>query len=183
MKYALNKQILLLSVTILSGVGLVLFGYLPIAWQKRVIHQSLQRQSLNAGQVQESITQSVILEKQIAELKPLARRFEHYVPQTSQFADLWQQIAELMTRCDLQDQQVRPGTESRYDSFNVVSLDIQGSGTLPKIFDFVHSLEQMGRLVRIEEMELTNDKTLNGQLTLSARAQVFYRTPTNPKAG
>jgi Tfp pilus assembly protein PilO len=183
MKYAEKKQILFLIMTALCGVAMILFGYFPIAWQKRIVRRTLQQQSLTAEQVRNSVEQSVFLERRIAELEPMARRFEQYVPQTSGFASFWQQIAELMTSHDLQNQQVRPGVESRYDDFNVVSLDIQGSGTLPKIFDFVRSLEQMDRLVRIEQMELTNDKDMTGQLTFSAKAQVFYRTPTNNKAG
>jgi Tfp pilus assembly protein PilO len=183
MKCAERKQILFLIATVLASIVLVLFGYIPIAWQKDVIRQTLQRQSLTAEQVRDSVERAAVLERQIAEMEPVARRFERCVPQDMQFASFWRQIADLMTSHDLQNQQVWPGAESRYNDFNVISLDIQCSGTLPKIFDFVCSLEQMDRLVRIEQMELTNDKDLTGQLTFSARAGVFYRTPPNRKAG
>jgi Tfp pilus assembly protein PilO len=183
MKVIGKKQILFLSAVVLAGVVLILFGYIPIVWQKYVIRRALERQSLTVEQVQDSIRQAAIFEKQIAELEPQVGRFERCVPQDAQFASLWRQIADLITTHDLQNQQVRPGEEIRYEDFNVVSLDIQCTGTLPKIFDFVRSLEQMDRLIRIEQMELINDKNLSGQLTFSAKAEAFYRTPQNYNAG
>jgi Tfp pilus assembly protein PilO len=182
MKVIEKKQILFLGVMVLAGVVLIVFGYVPIVWQKYVIRRALQRQSLSVEQVRGSIEQAVILEGKIAELQQRVQWFERYVPQDAQFSSLWRQIADLITDHDLQNQQVRPGAEIRYDDFNVVTLDIQCSGTLPKIFDFVRSLEQMDRLIRIDRMELTNDKNLTGQLTFSAKAEAFYRMPQNYKA-
>lgn len=178
-----KKQKLFLAGMVLAGVVVILFGYVPIAWQKYVIRRALERQSLPVEQVRDSIEQAAILEKQIAQLEQKIQNFEQYVPQDPQFASLWRQIAELITEHDLQNQQVRPGDEVQYSDFNVVSLDIQCSGTLPKIFAFIRSLEQMDRLIRIDRMELTNDKDLTGQLTLSAKAEAFYRTPSQYKAG
>jgi Tfp pilus assembly protein PilO len=183
MKGTGKKQILFLGAMVLAGVLLVVLGYVPIVWQKYVIRRALQRQSLSVEQVRDSIEQATVLEKQIADLKVRVGRFEQCVPQDAQFSSLWRQIADLITDHDLQNQQVRPGAEIQYGDFNVVTLDIQCSGTLSKIFDFVHSLEQMDRLIRIEHMELTNDKNLSGQLTLSAKAEAYYRTPQNHKAG
>jgi Tfp pilus assembly protein PilO len=177
MKGTGKKQILFLGAMVLAGVFLVVLGYIPIVWQKYVIRRALQRQSLTIEQVRDSIEQVAILEEQIADLKVRVGRFEQCVPADAQFSSLWKQIADLITDHDLQNQQVRPGAEIRYDDFNVVTLDIQCSGALPKIFDFIRSLEQMDRLVRIEQMELTNDKNLSGQLTLSAKAEAYYRTP------
>jgi Tfp pilus assembly protein PilO len=183
MKGTGKKQILFLGAMVLVGVILVIVGYVPIVWQKYVIRRALQRQSLTVEQVRGSIEQAAILEKQIADLQTRVGRFEQCVPQDAQFSSLWRQIADLITDHDLQNQQVRPGVEIRYEDFNVVTLDIQCSGTLSKIFDFVQSIERMDRLVRIEQMELTNDKNLTGQLTFTAKAEAYYRTPQNNKAG
>ena len=178
-----KKRKIFLAGMALAGVLLIMFGYVPIAWQKYVIRKALARQSLPIEQVHESIEQAAILEKQIEQLKGRVQEFEKYVPQDPQFASLWRQIADLIAEHDLENQQVRPGNEVQYDDFNVVSLDIQCTGSLPKIFAFVRSLEQMDRLIRIDSMELTNDKELTGQLTFSAKAEAFYRTPVQYKAG
>lgn len=177
MKGTGKNQILLFGTMVAVGVLLVVIGYVPIVWQKYVIDRALQRQSLTVEQVRDSIEQAAILEKQIADLKVRVGRFEQCVPADAQFSSLWRQIADLITDHDLQNQQVSPGAEIRYKDFNVVTLDIQCSGTLPKIFDFIRSLEQMDRLIRIGQMELKNDKNLSGQLTLSAKAEAYYRTP------
>ncbi len=183
MKRFEKKQVFFLGMMVLAGVVLVLLGYIPVVWQKYVLRRALARQTLTVEQVQSSIDQAAILEQQIGQLQKQVERFDKCVPQDAQFASLWRQIADLITDHDLQDQQVRPGAEIRYDDFNVVTLDIECTGTLPRIFDFVRSLEQMDRLIRIGQMELTNDKNLSGELTFSAKAEAFYQTPQKFKAG
>jgi Tfp pilus assembly protein PilO len=178
-----RKRILFLSVAALASVIFAVFGYIPIAWQKHVIHQTLRRQSLTMEQIRTSTGQAAVLEQKITELEPLSQRFDRCIPEDHHFASFWQQIAELMTRHELQNQQVQPGVETRQNQVSIVSIDIRCNGTLPRIFEFVRSLEKMDRLVRIRWMELENDKDLTGQLTFSARAEVFYRTPESQKAG
>ncbi|HML74465.1 MAG TPA: type 4a pilus biogenesis protein PilO [Anaerohalosphaeraceae bacterium] len=178
-----KKQIWILVVGALVCAGVAVFGYIPIAWQKHVITQTLKRQAVTMEQVQQCSAQLQTLQQKTDQLEPLAQRFDRCVPDNRQFAALWQQIAELMTRHNLRDQQVKPGTEMQNGIIHSVALDIQCNGSLKDIFDFVSALEKMDRLVRIEQMDLANDKDYSGQLTMTAKAQVFYRTQKEDSAG
>ncbi|MGH2272806.1 type 4a pilus biogenesis protein PilO [Anaerohalosphaeraceae bacterium U12dextr] len=178
-----KKQIWILVVGALVCAGVAVFGYIPIAWQKHVITQILQRQAMTLEQVQQCSDQYEILLEKTAQLEPLANRFDQCVPDNRQFAALWQQIAELMSRHNLRDQQVKPGAETQNGIIHSVALDIQCNGSLQDIFEFIHALETMDRLVRIEQMDLANDKDYSGQLTMTAKAQVFYRTQNQTPAG
>ncbi|MEN6309053.1 MAG: type 4a pilus biogenesis protein PilO [Anaerohalosphaeraceae bacterium] len=178
-----KKQFWILVMGGLACAGVAVFGYIPIAWQKHVIKQTLRRQAVTMEQVQQCSTHIQTLAQKVSQAEPLARQFDQSVPENRQFAALWQQIAELMTRHNLRDQQVKPGNETRTGVIRSVDLEIQCNGSLRDIFEFVHSLEKLDRLVRIEQMDLTNDKDYSGQLTLSARAQVFYRTQNDATTG
>jgi Tfp pilus assembly protein PilO len=171
-----KKKIWIMAVALLAFALLTVFGYVPIVWQKYVISQSLHRQSLTMDQVRTCAEQLSAVEDKVAKLKPIAEKSERSIPENRHFAALWQEIAELMSRHNLQGQQVKPGEESREGEVCSVSLEIQCNGKLSDMFAFIGSLEQMERLVRIEQMDLTNDRDYTGQLTLSAKAKVFYRT-------
>jgi len=176
-----KKKIWIATIAMLAFALLAVFGYVPIVWQKYVINQSLRRQSLTMEQVRTCADQLSAVEEKISELKPLAEKSERSIPENRQFASLWQEIAELMNQHNLKDQQVKPGEELQDGDVRSVSLEIQCNGKLSDMFAFIGSLEKMERLVRIEQMDLTNDKDYTGQLTLSAKAKVFYRTPDSGK--
>jgi Tfp pilus assembly protein PilO len=178
-----KKKIWIAATATLAFALLAVFGYVPIVWQKHVISQSLHRQSLTMEQVRTCVSQLPAVEEKISELKPIAEKSRRSIPENRQFASLWQEIAELMNRHNLQNQQVKPGDESQEGAICSVSLDIQCNGSLSDMFAFIGSLERMERLVRIEQMDLTNDKDYTGQLTLSAKAKVFYRTTEIGKPG
>ncbi len=176
-----KKKIWIAAIAALAFALLAIVGYVPIVWQKYVISQSLRRQSLTMEQVRTCAEQLSAVEKKISELTPTAKKSELSIPENRRFASLWQEIAELMNQHNLKDQQVRPGEESQEGDVRSVSLDIQCNGALSDMFAFIGSLEKMDRLVRIEQMDLTNDKDYTGQLTLSAKAKVFYRAPDSGK--
>lgn len=178
----LDKKKIWIAVMALSAfVVLTAFGYVPIVWQKYVIYQSLDRQSLTMDQVRECSSQLSVVEDRVAQLRPIAQIARRSIPENRQFASLWQEIAELMSSHNLQNQQVKPGAEIQEGAVNSVSLEIQCVGKLSDVFAFIGSLEKMDRLVRIEQMDLTNDKDYSGILMLSAKAKVFYRTNDSDK--
>lgn len=179
----LDKRKIWIAASAMMGfVLLVVFGYVPIVWQKYVIQQTLERQSLTIEQVRECSMLLPAVEEKVARLRPVGEKAVKKIPENQQFASLWQEIAELMSRHSLKDQQVKPGQESQEGSVRSVDLEIQCTGQLSDVFDFIGDLEKMDRLVRIEQMDLTNDKDYSGMLTLSAKAKVFYRTAESGKS-
>ena len=102
------------------------------------------------------------------------------IPPDRRFADLWHRMAEAMNRHNLQDQVVQPGTETTGQIVGSIPIKLQCSGTLEQIFEFLKSLTEFERLIRIEELQLQNDADYSGWIKLDATARVYYQAAVEP---
>ncbi len=172
----LDKQqliILGLSAVILCGFGI--FQYIPVIRQRHALSDRMTQQD----QLSEAIClQSVLLpelkqqEKQLQkELTPFFKK----VPQGRHFAQLWQQIADVMNECKLTDQLVQPGEELKSDSLCSIPLTFECQGSLKQLFAFFQAMENMDRLIRFEEVKFENDSDFNAVVKLNAKANVYYQ--------
>ena len=173
----LDKQqfiILGLSAVMLCGFGV--FQYIPMVRQKHAILEGMAQQD----QLSEKIcSQSALLpelkqrEKQLQEkLIPFTKK----VPQTRQFSQLWQQIADVMNECKLTDQLVQPGKELKSDQLCSIPLTLECRGSLKQLFAFFQAMEDMDRLIRFEEVKFENDSDFNALVKLNAKANVYYQS-------
>lgn len=182
MKWHEHKQAMVIVAAGLLAAGFAMFGFVPIAWHKFVISQTLQRQRVTLEQIRHADSQIAALEQLTARMERDAADFDRKVPAERQFADLWGQIAEMMNRHQLDNQVVRPGDETENQNINQVILDIECQGTLNDIFAFIQDIEQMERLVRLEQLELQNDADFSGRVKLVAKALVFYQPAASAKS-
>ena len=53
---------------------------------------------------------------------------------------------------------------------------MQCKGRLTQIFNFYECLQALDRLVRIEQVKLSNDAGYNGQVSMETKAIIYYRT-------
>lgn len=171
-----KKQVIILSVLIVATVALGGWQYYPIHRQKEQIRKTLEAQTVTMDQIREKCGQLPLLHRQALELSPRALEYDLRLPADKQFALLWQQIAEIMNRHRLMDQLVRPGEQVCEGEICMIPLSIECAGTFEQVFGFFQDLETFDRLIRMEEIQLKNDKDLSGRLSLTARAQVFYRS-------
>ena len=173
----LDKQQLIImgmSVVILFGFGV--FQYIPVIRQKHAIQVRMAQQD----QLSEAIcSQSVLLPELKQRKKELHEElipFSKKVPQGRHFAQLWQQIADVMNECKLTDQLVQPGAELKSDQLCSIPLAFECRGSLEQVFAFFQALENMERLIRIEEVKLENDSDFNAAVKLNAKASVYYQS-------
>jgi len=52
---------------------------------------------------------------------------------------------------------------------------MQCKGGVEQIFEFFKSLQNLDRLVRIEQIKLVNDQDFTGQASMQTKAVVYYR--------
>jgi Tfp pilus assembly protein PilO len=156
-----------------------MFGYLPIARQKLVLRESMRRQSVTLEQIRVQSRQLPELEKKVESLELKTAEFDAKVPQERQFAQLWQTITQIMNEHRLSNQLVQPGEEIRGEPVSRMELTLQCSGTFEDVFELFRSLEQMDRLVRIERVQLKNDESFSGQVSVAALASVYFQTNDN----
>lgn len=171
-----KKQLLMLIAMIAATVALGGWQYYPIHRQKGEIRRTLEAQTMTMDQIREKCGRLPFLYREVLELEPRALEYDRRLPSDRQFALLWQQIAEIMNRNRLSDQLVRPGEQVCEEEICMIPLSIECTGTFEQIFGFFRDLETFDRLIRMEEIQLKNDKDLSGRLNLSARAQVFYQS-------
>ncbi len=115
------------------------------------------------------------LRRQADDLRVKLADYDRRIPPDRQFANLWHRMAEVMDKHNLQEQVVQPGAETTSQIVGCIPITIQCSGTLEQIFEFLKSLADFERLIRIEELQLQNDAEYSGQIKLSAAAKVYYQ--------
>jgi len=166
---------LILMGLLLAAAALGAYQYYPVHVQRKALRQILSKQNDKLDEIRTYSEKLPMLHRQVLELEPRAEEFSRLFPEEQGFSQLWQQIAEIMNGNHLSDQLVRPGQINCSEGFCSIPLEIQCSGTFENIFEFFRSLERFDRLIRLEEVHLSNASDLSGTLTLQAKAKIFYQ--------
>lgn len=172
----IDKQqaaILIIGAVILIGFGML--RYMPIVRQKLALKEEMLRQSISMQEIREYSRRLPELKYQKSRLNEQLLSQSGRIPEGRQFARLWQQIAEVMNECNLQDQLIQPAEEKKSEDLCCVPLTIECKGTLEQIFTFFRMLEAFDRLICFEQVQLDNDKDFSALLKLNAKAYVYYR--------
>ena len=172
----MDKQqvtILILGAVILIGFGL--FRYMPIVRKRMTLKEQMNQQSLSMEQIQEYSRLLPELSLQKRRLEEKLQASSGKIPEGKQFARLWQQIAEVMNECKLQDQLVQPAAEMKSDQVCCIPLRIECTGSLDQMFMFFQLLENFDRLICLEDVQLENSNDYDAKIKLSAKANVYYQ--------
>lgn len=175
MKLPEKQQILIFFAGLLLISGFVMLKFYPLASKNRAIQKA---QAEHMAKIQNAFVQRKELErirKQAVELTESIGDYDAKIPAGREFATLWQEIANVMNAQNLKEQLVQPGTEIEGEEINRIPINIQCNGTFQQIFDLFDSLEKLDRFVRIDRIQLINDKDFSGRVTLKAEANVYYR--------
>ena len=175
MKQIDKKQamILMLAAVVLLGFGL--FRYMPIVRKRVALKEQMNHQSLSMEQIQEYSRLLPELNLQKRQLEEKLQASSGKIPEGKQFAKLWQQIAEVMNECQLQDQLVKPEAEMKSDELCSIPLRIKCKGSLDQMFMFFQKLEAFDRLLCFEDIRLENSSDLDAEIKLDAKANVYYQ--------
>ena len=178
MKQIDKKQamILMLAAVVLLGFGL--FRYMPIVRKRMAMKEQMNRQSLSMEQIQNYSRLLPELNQQKKQLEEKLQVSSGKIPEGKQIAQLWQQIAEVMNECKLQDQLVQPETEMKSDELCCIPLRIECKGSLDQMFMFFQMLEAFDRLICFENVQLEKNSDLDAEIKLNAKANIYYQ-PSN----
>lgn len=175
MKNLDRQQLIIVLLGVLVGGGFAIFRYIPIVRQKYTIQKEMEQQD---QVIDEICSLSVLipeLKQQKNQLEKQLLPFEQKVPRGRNLAELWRHIAEVMNECGLTDQLVQPGAELKSDQLCSIPLTIECKGSMEQIFSLFKSLENVDRLVRVEEVNLENEKDFSSTVKMKARASVYYQ--------
>jgi len=167
-----------LTICIIAGVivgGFVLFRYLPLCSKIKAIRQIKSAQALTIAQGAADNKQILLLNEQLSELQRELKNYEAKIPEQSDIGGFLHKIADLMNEHSLSDQMVEPRKEIKTEKLNCIPVKMQCKGKLTQIFEFFRQLQGLDRLVRIEQVKLSNDSDFNGQISMESRAIIYYR--------
>jgi Tfp pilus assembly protein PilO len=116
-----------------------------------------------------------LMKEQLLELRARLESYEKNIPEQNTFGGFLGKVADLMNENSLKEQQITPGDVIKADQFNCIPVSMNCKGNLAQIFNFYRQLQALDRLVRIEQVKLTNDSNYKGQVSMETKAVIYYR--------
>ena len=156
--------------------GFLLFRYLPLQKRIKAVRQAKAAQSLALAKASTERAQLPVLKEQFLNLERVVGNYEAKIPAQRELGMFLQEIANLMNKHNLKDQVVQPGGEIKTEELCCIPVSMRCTGKLERIFEFFNSLQLLNRLVRIEQVELTNNGDFSGDVGVKAETIVYYRS-------
>jgi len=171
-----EKQQLMICVA--TGVivgGFVLFRYLPLRRRMKAARQIKAAQTLTIAKGTTDNKQLFLLKEQLLKLHRELENYEANIPEQRSIGEFLHRITDLMNENNLREQVIEPLKEVKAEKLNCIPVNMQCKGKLAQIFEFYRRLHGLDRLVRIEQVELSNDSDFSGEVSMEARAVIYYR--------
>ena len=170
-----RQQMYIYAVTACVVIIVIALRYLPIVQQFRLLKKTEVAQLDELEIVNQQYRHLERLKLRVHDLEQEIGDYDRKIPRNRQFAALWQEIADIMNEHNLKDQLIQPGVEIQSENLNRIPISIECSGTLTQVFEFFQAFQGLERVIRIERLQLTNDKDFSGVVTMNALANVYYR--------
>ncbi len=167
-----------LTICVVAGVivgGFVLFRYLPLHRRMKALRQTKTAQTLTIVKGNTDNKQLSLLKEQLLRFQRELENYEANIPERSDIGVFLQRIAGLMSEYNLRGQVIEPRKEIKAEKLNCIPVNMKCKGKLDQIFEFYRQLQGLDRLVRIEQVKLSNDSDYDGQVSMEARAVIYYR--------
>lgn len=170
-----KQQILIYAIAGLIVGGGVLLRYLPLRKKIKSFEQVRSAQETIIANASSKKSQLPVLKAQLLQLQSTAGNYQENIPDQQEIGVFLQQITNLMNKCNLKDQIIKPGREQQVDELYCIAVDMQCKGELSRIFEFYKSLEDMQRQIRIRQVKLENDEDFSGEVSMQTEVVIYYR--------
>jgi Tfp pilus assembly protein PilO len=170
-----KKQIVIFVAAGAIAAVVVLFRYLPLRQKIRDIEKIKTAQMLVISKASMDKAQMPALKKQLLKLQQTAGNYKANIPVQTDLGVFLQQIADLMIENGLKDQVVAPGKEIAVKALKCIPVDVQCKGSLAQVFKFFKRMQDLDRLVRIEQVKLANDSDFIGEVEMKTKVVIYYR--------
>jgi Tfp pilus assembly protein PilO len=167
-----------LTICVVAGVivgGFVLFRYLPLRGRMKALKATKAAQTLTIVKGTTDNKQLFLLKEQLLKLHRKLENYEANIPEQRAIGEFLHRITDLMNENNLREQVIEPLKEVKTEKLNCIPVNMQCKGKLAQIFEFYRQLQGLDRLIRIEQVELSNDSDFSGKVSMEARAVIYYR--------
>jgi Tfp pilus assembly protein PilO len=170
-----KQQIIILCLAAAMLGGFVLFRYLPLSRKIKAVEQTKAAQRLVITQAQYQREQLPAMRKQLPQLQKTLENYSANIPSQRNLGTFLHRIADLMDEHKLKEQSAQPGEELQVGDLKCIPIDIRCKGKLTQVFKFYKSLQNLDRLVQIEQVKLVNDSDFSGEVSLQTKAIIYYK--------
>jgi len=157
--------------------GFIFLRFLPLRSRLKSVRAQQVSQTVALTRASSVVSRIESSKRQLKQLKEKVGDFELRIPPRRELGTFIGEIANLMNRHNLREHQVEPGDEIDAEDLKCIPLAVSCRGNLKQIFEFFRSLQKIERLVRIERVELVNDRDFKGDVSMRARAIICYEPP------
>ena len=175
MKLPEKKQQIIIASSAVIVICFVLFSYVPLAKAKKVLLEDRVEYSNENVKVSSQVELLPAISDQKSKLDSYVGNFDRKIPDSRQFAMLWEQMTETMKQHGLRDQSIHPGPQVEGEELICIPMSIECVGKPNQIFALFRSLESFERLVRVDTVELEKTGEADGGIRIKAGAKVYYR--------
>jgi len=175
MPFREKQQVIICVIAGVIVCVFVLFWYLPLRQRIKALGQVKATQTLAVARHDADGKRLPMLKEHVQQLSSKLGNYEAKIPQQGALGPFVRRIADLMNEHNLKEQVITPGGEIETDRFNCTPVRMQCKGKLEQVFKFYQRLQALDRLVRIEQVKLSNDSGYNGEVSMETRAVIYYR--------
>ena len=155
--------------------GFFLFRFLPLNNRTKAAKQARTVQSLIIAKGISDSEQLPLFMDQLLKLKNRLNNFEANIPEQRDLGAFVHEIADLMNQYKLKEQEISPRPEIEADGLNCIPVSIRCKGNLTQIFKFNQRLQELSRLIRIQQVGLVNDSDFTGEVLMDTDVVIYYR--------
>ena len=171
-----KQQITICLTAVVMIGGFFLFRFLPLHKRTKAAKLTKNTQSLIIAKGISDSEQLPLFTAQLHKLKARLSNFEANIPTQRDLGTFVHEIADLMNQYKLKEQEITPHSEIETDGLNCIPVSIQCKGSLAQIFKFNQRLQELDRLIRIQQVKLVNDNDFRGEVLMEADVVIYYRT-------
>ena len=176
MPFRERQQVLICVAAVVMVGGFLLFRYLPSRKKLRSLEQQRVEQTLAITKASNDGLLIPKINEQLARLQEIAENYEKNIPAKRSLGIFLHRITDLMDSHELKDQLVQPGKEVTTGRLNCIPISMQCKGDLKQMFKLFKSLAELERLIRIEQVKLSNAKDFSGEVTMQTKGVIYYRS-------
>jgi Tfp pilus assembly protein PilO len=171
-----RQQVIIIAIAVTLGVGFVALRYKPLINRSVAIKNATNTQMIENLNIKKQTQSLLLLMAKKNKLDAQVGNYDAKVPQARKFAEIFQQVTDVMNQHGLKNQRIQPGTEIIADDIASIPVNMQCTGNLDQIFNMFKSIEDFQRVFRVDTISFSSDGNDPGQVTVDAKASIYYQT-------
>lgn len=159
----------------------VWFGYLPSQDRLKTLRQVRRLQAAQIDRASHERLQLPSLRERLRLREAEIAQYEPRLPRQKGMGQFLEDMSGLMARHGLTEPVMIPLSETQVGSVRCLPITFRCQGSLAQVFSFYQELADLGRLVRVQKVHLSN-ADFRGWVSLEAQIVIFYRTTEGGEA-